>query len=380
MTTSEARRAARAPQRRIRRKLLRFGLTLLSIAAAGTVGYVLLEGWSIVEALYMTVITLSTVGFSEVRPLSEPGRVFTTALIVAGVGAVTYLFAAISQYIVSGELSGSLRKTRMQQRIDALTGHYIISGYGRVGQQTYLDLADQGRPCVVVEAHEEALKDTPAPLLWVTGDAADDDVLDRAGIDRAGGLVAATGDDATNLMVTLTARTLQPDLTIVARANQPASEPKLRRAGATHVISPYTISGRRIARQLLYPSIVDFLDVVMHSENLELLLEECRVQTDSDLHGKTVEEAHVRRRTGANILAVRRRGEAAIQTNPPRRDALRAGRHADRAGHPATARSPERAGGGHELAAADLPKRSRAARRAPAVRAARPARPPLLTQ
>jgi len=265
----------------------------------------------------MTVITVSTVGFSEVRPLSEAGRVFTATLIVAGVGAVTYLFASISQYVISGELTGSLRERRMLQRIDDLEGHFILCGFGRVGQQTLLDLLDNGKRCVVVEHVEGALEDIPSGTAHIVGDATDDEVLLAAGVQRASGLVAATGDDATNLFVTLTARTLSPGLTIVARANHPSTEPKLRRAGATNVISPYTISGRRIARQLLYPSVTDFLDVVMHTGALELLLEECHVQPEGDLNGKTVEEAHVRRRTGANILAIRRRGEDAIRTNPP---------------------------------------------------------------
>lgn len=307
---------ATVPHRRIRRQLARFALALAAIGATGIAGYMVLEGWSLTESLYMTVITLSTVGFSEVRPLSEAGRFFTTGLIVAGVGAVTYLFAAISQYIISGELTGSLRRTRMQHRIDALTGHYIICGYGRVGQQARLDLEQKGKRCVVIEERATELPDD-GTVLSVVGDAAGDDVLGRAGIDRAAGLVAATGEDATNLFITLTARTLNPRIVIVARANQPPSEPKLRRAGATHVISPYIISGRRIARQLLYPSVTDFLDIVMHSGSLELLLEECRIEPDSDLHGTTVREAQVRSRTGANVLAVRRHAGGNIVTNPP---------------------------------------------------------------
>jgi voltage-gated potassium channel len=294
-----------------------FAVIFGSVVAAGTLGYMLLEGWDFVESLYMTVITLSTVGFSEVRPLSQVGRVFTAGLIVAGVGAVTYLFAAISQYIISGELTGSLRKARMQQRIDDLSGHYVICGYGRVGQQVQLDLESKGRQCVVVEADENALKESPPRTLVVVGDAADDDVLLRAGIERASGLVAATGDDATNLFVALSAHTLNLDLPIVARANDPATEPKLIRAGATHVISPYTLSGRRIARQLLYPSVTDFLDVVMHSGGLELWLEECHVGSGSELHNKTAHEAEVRKLTGANVLAVRRHDEGTIMTNPP---------------------------------------------------------------
>lgn len=301
----------------VRTRLVWFGVVLIGILAIGVVGYTLLEGWSLPESLYMTVITLSTVGFSEVRPLTPAGRLFTTGLIVAGVASVTSLFAALGHYIVSGELTGSIRRTRMLRRIEELEGQFIVCGYGRVGQQVALDLLERGRACVVIEPDTNALAVLPDGAYHVEGDASEDTMLRAAGIERAAGLVAATGDDATNLFITLTARTLRADLTIVARANQPASEPKMRRAGATHVLSPYTISGRRIATQLLSPTVTDFLDVVMHSGGLELALEDCRVRPESDLHGKTVAEAGVRTRTGANILAIRRHDREAIVTNPP---------------------------------------------------------------
>lgn len=302
--------------RQTRNRLLRFIAAIVIVAAVGTVGFMLLEGWTLLEAVYMTVITLSTVGFAEVAPLSGPGKLFTTGLIVAGVGWVAYLFASIGRSIVSGELTGTMRKARMQQRIEGLTQHFIVCGYGRVGQQVVQDLMAAGKPCVVVEEQADAVLAVPTGVLTLEGDASDDDVLEMAGVGRAAGLVATTGDDAVNLMMTLTARTMNPELVIVARCNHPPSEPKLKRAGASHVISPYTISGSRIARTLLRPTIIDFLDVVMHDGQLELVLEECRVGDGSDLHGKTVAEAEVRRRTGANVLAVRRHDRGAIVTNP----------------------------------------------------------------
>lgn len=310
-------RDARRHVRHMRNRLLRFSAAIAVVAAVGTTGYVLLEGWSPLEAMYMTVITLSTVGFAEVAPLSGPGKLFTTGLIVAGVGWVAYLFASIGRQIVSGELTGTLRRARMQERIENLTGHYIVCGFGRVGQQVVQDLHAANEICVVVEERRDALDSAPAGLLTLEGDASDDDALELVGVSRAAGLVATTGDDAVNLMMTLTARTMNPELVIVARCNNPASEPKLRRAGASQVISPYIISGRRIARTLLRPTIIDFLDVVMHDGQLELLLEECHVTEGSDLHGKTVAEAGVRQRTGANVLAVRRHAQGAIVTNPP---------------------------------------------------------------
>jgi len=301
----------------LRRRVGLFVLVLLTITLGGTFGYVGIEGWTAMEALYMTVITLSTVGFKEVRPLSPGGQLWTMGLIVAGVGAVGYLFKSVGQSMMTSDFPDRLRRRRMQERVDALTGHYVICGFGGVGRQVAQDLVAKRRRCVAVDPEPVALAGIASELPYVIGDAADDDVLRRAGIERAAGLVIATGDDPTNLFVTLSAHALNPRLVIVARANDETTEPKLLRAGATHVISPYTISGRRIATQLLSPTLTDFLDVVLHSGTLELWLEECTVHPDSHLHGKTVAEAEVRRRTGANVLAVRRHDQGAIVTNPP---------------------------------------------------------------
>ncbi len=300
----------------VRRRLALFALVLLLMAVAGSIGFVLIEGWTFAESLYMTVLTLSTVGFAEVHPLSTGGRAFTTALIVAGIATVAYLFSAVSQYVVSGELRGTIRSRRMRQRIEALTGHYVVCGFGRVGREVVADLREKGHECVVVEMHSADHDHEKEDILWVNGDAADDESLRSAGIERARGLVVATGDDPTNLFVTVSAHALNPDLCIVARMNDESSGPKLLRAGATHVISPYTISGRRIAAQLVSPALTDFLDVVMHSGDLELWLEECRVSNDSEIQGKTVGEANVRQATGANVLAVRRGKDGTILTNP----------------------------------------------------------------
>jgi voltage-gated potassium channel len=294
-----------------------FVLVVLVLTSAGTVGYMVLEGWTAMESLYMTVITLSTVGFKEVRPLGPGGEAFTIALIVAGVGAVGYLFKSLGQSFLSGEVAARMRRRRMQDRVDALSGHFVICGFGRVGRQVAQDLMAKGKACVAVDPQPMALAGIASSVPYVIGDAADDEILKRAGIARAAGLVVSTGEDPTNLFVTLSAHALNPALVIVARANDDTTEPKLRRAGANHVISPYAISGRRIATQLLYPTLTDFLDVVLHSGKLELWLEECRVTAQSELEGRTVAEADVRRRIGANVLAVRRHGDGGILTNPP---------------------------------------------------------------
>ncbi len=294
----------------LRIQLIRLGVAVGIVTLVGTLGFVILEGWGALDAFYMTIITLSTVGFGEVHPLTTAGKVFTTALIMTGVVIVAFTASAVAQNILSGELTGRLQRKRMQKDIDALHGHYVICGFGRVGSQVAQELTARGKTCVIIESAAEQLERIAADNAYhfVHGDAIDDDVLERAGITRATGLVVATGDDATNLFVTLSARTLNAKLTIVARTNHPSSNGKLRQAGANHVISPYTISGQRIAAQLLTPSITDFLDVVMHSGDLELWLEECPVTAGSQLHSQRVAGADLQNRSGANVLAVRKSG------------------------------------------------------------------------
>jgi voltage-gated potassium channel len=203
----------------------------------------------------------------------------------------------------------------MQRKIDTLSNHFIVCGYGQVGAQVVESLRQRGKKCVVIETTEKDHNDPEVPA--IIGNAEDDEVLKKAGIDRAEGLVAATGDDAANLFITVSAHTLNKDLTIVARANVSSSEAKLRYGGATHVISPHIMGGKRIATQLLHPSVTDFLDVVMHSGDLELWLEEFTLSAKCNLEGKTVAEGQVRQKTGANILAIRRSDGGNVLTNPP---------------------------------------------------------------
>lgn len=235
----------------LRLRLIRLSLVLLGIALVGTAGYMVLEGYSPLDALYMTVITLTTVGYGEVHELSTGGRLFTIALILGGVGTMAFLLSTLVEYLVGGELTGSLRIRRMQHMIDSLTGHYIVCGFGRVGQEVVRDLRRQGAAVVVIESDPDPaiLLDPEVP--HVSADASSEEALERAGIERARGLVAATGDDSTNIVISLTARTLQPGLMIVARASHSAAEAKLLRAGATSVVSPHRIGGQRMAAQLL---------------------------------------------------------------------------------------------------------------------------------
>jgi voltage-gated potassium channel len=300
--------ALTAADHEFRRRIQRVLLVLGGALVAGTAGYMLIEGWRLLDAVYMTVITLSTVGFTEVHHMSDAGHVFTIALIVTGVSAAAYAVGAIGEYVISGRLSGSLRRQRMQHDIDGLQGHYIVCGYGRVGRQVVDELTARGLRAVVVEPQDDAILDEERATLRIRGDATDDGSLRAAGIDRAAGLVAVAGDDATNIVVTLSARALNPELDIVARAIQPEVEDKLRRAGATHVISPYRIGGQRIVTQLLHPKVTDFLDVIMHRRDLGLWLEEITVAPDGTANGRSLGDTAFWGTGGVRVLAVSREG------------------------------------------------------------------------
>jgi len=308
----------------IRDRVIRLGVALLLVGLSGVAWYGLVEGWSLLEAVYMTVTTLATVGFMEVRPLSDAGRVFTIVLILVGVGTMLVLFTTMAEYVVGGTLTGALRRKVMQRRIEELRDHYIVCGYGRVGQHVVDDLEQKGERVVVVESREAPLARLAERDFLVVGDATDDDVLRQAGIARARGLVAATGDDSVNIVLTLTARAMRPDLVIVARADQQATEPKLRRAGATRVISLYRIAGHRIATQLRNPRVADFLDLVMYSGDLELWLEDFTIAPGSHLDGVTVGGSGISEGTGVNLLAVNPDDGAPV-TNPPPEHRLKAG-------------------------------------------------------
>ena len=285
------------------------GGIFLGLLFVGTIGYVFLEGWPVLDAFYMTVITISTVGFGEIRAISDTGRLFTALLIVSGVGAAAYTFSSVADYIVAGELRGVLRRQRMESRIRKLENHYIVCGYGRVGTQVAQELSASHVEIVLIDKAIERFEELEAAgILTIVGDAAEDAVLLQAGIERAAGLCACLPEDADNVFVALTARTLNPKLTIISRANTQENERKLRIAGADHVINPYSISGHRMARQLMHPNVVEFMDVVMRRGQVELLIEEIRVNDASAVTNRTIAECDIRQRTGANILAVRRPG------------------------------------------------------------------------
>lgn len=290
------------------KRFLRIIYALLVIIAIGVIGYMAIEGWSFIDALYMTVITLSTVGYGEVGELSTAGRVFSIILIVGGVGIMFYTLTAIVQHIVEGNLANILGRHRMKERISKLKDHIILCGYGRVGREVARVLEDEEKPFVAIDPDPDAIaKAADDGYLYLQGNATNDDVLKEAGIDQAQALVAAAGNDADNVFMTLTARGLRPDLFITARSSAPESESKLRRAGANRIIFPHILGGRRLAMLALRPLVVDFVDTAMHSLGRKLVLENIEVGPGSPVAGQTVKEGR-RCCSGATILAVKKKG------------------------------------------------------------------------
>lgn len=277
---------------------------LLVLPAIGVAGYRWIEGWPVLDALYMTVITLSTVGYTEVHPMSSAGRVFTMGLIVGGGVLAAYALTQVAQIVFSGELRRYWVGQKRRRMLAELSQHFIVCGYGRVGRNVVTELQSERLPFVVIEPQGEkvaAVQESGA--LAVQGDAAVEGVLRQAGIERARGLVACAKTDADNVFIVLTARSLRPDLTIVARADVEESEAKLRRAGASRVILPYHITGRRMVTMLVRPDVADFLDEVSHTSGLELVLEQIQIAPASPLVGLPLAEAQARHDFDVTVLA-----------------------------------------------------------------------------
>jgi len=298
---------------------LRFSVALLfAIIASGTLGYRLIEGWKTFDAFYMTVITLSTVGFKEVNELSPDGKVFTIILIISGTSTIAYTLSRLLQFTLEGQLRRILGRKKLESRISKLRNHYIICGYGRIGHLICREFQSRPMPFVVVEKdphHVERL--AREGYMFVEGDATDDETLQAAGIDHAKGLITAVTSDTDNVYITLTARGLNPKLFILARAGEEGSEKKLMRAGASKVISPYTIGASRMAQAILRPSVVDFIEIATASEHLELQIEEITVTTHSELAGKTLINSGVRQTMGIIIVGIKQTDGQMVFNPPP---------------------------------------------------------------
>jgi len=285
------------------RRFLPMVIALVVLPVVGTVGYRWIEDMNTLDALYMTITTISTVGFGEVKPLSPAGRIFTMGLIVSGVGLAAYSLSNLAHIIVTGEWRAHWEHRRQVRLLSKLTNHIIVCGYGRVGRRVVTELRDEGLPFVVIDLSADKIAQLEAEgHLGLLGDAAHDTNLRSAGIERARGLIASAKSDAENVFIVLTARSLRADLSIVARADFEESEPKLLRAGANKVILPYHITGRRMVTMLVRPDVADFLDEVSHTGGLELLLEQIQVRPGSTLIAKTV--AQLQSMTGVDLTVI----------------------------------------------------------------------------
>ena len=296
---------------------------LFFVVSFGTAGYMIIEEWDFSDALYMTVITLASVGYKEVHELSFPGRIFTIIIIVLGVGTVAYALSAGAKIILEGELQEIYGRKRLEKKIKELKDHYIICGYGRMGKIICRELKNKDVEFVIVEKEPSVLKGNEAVLI-LQGDATKDETLKELGIEKAKGLISVLPSDAENLFVVLSARVLNPKLLIVARAGEEGSEQKLLRAGADKVISPYHIGGLRIAHTVLKPAVVDFIEFATKTGNLDLQMEEIKIQEGSGLIGQTLDECGIGRELGIIIVAIKQ-ADNEMKFNPTFRSVIKDG-------------------------------------------------------
>lgn len=297
----------RSALRRFERRIIWGLIYYNAVLAGGTLGYRVLEGWNWLDSLYMSVITATSVGFAEVHPLSDAGRVFTIALLIFSIIGLGLLWAMITALFVELDLAAVFRKRRTMKRIEELSNHYLVCGAGRMGNVVIGELERAGVPFVVVDSSREKiekLREGSEGLLAVEGDATRAAVLEAAGIARAKGMAATLSSDADNVFLCLTAREMNADLEIAARAVDEETVAKLHRAGAQHVISANITGGARIATMLLRPAVVSFLDAATVSGELSLRLEEMSVPSTSFLVGKRLHEARIPQETGLIVLAV----------------------------------------------------------------------------
>jgi voltage-gated potassium channel len=296
---------------------------VIAVTLVGTLGYVLVFQWSLSDAAYMTVMTLTTVGFREVREVSDvPVRLWTMVLAISGVAIIFGSIGIVAETILSEAASGRREARRMRESVESLRDHYVVCGYGRVGSTVAMELVQSGHRLVVIDILPESLERAAADgHLVVEGDATDDATLLAAGLINARGLVTTIDSDANNVYVTLSARALRRELFIVARANLSGSEDKLLQAGADRVVSPYTMAGRRIAELASRPRVVDYIDAALAHGNLSFSLEEVLVADDSPLVGVTVGAL---RDDGVVTLAILQR-EGGYEANPRSARALATG-------------------------------------------------------
>ncbi len=295
---------------------------LVVIVILGAFGFHYIERWSFIDSFYMTITTLTTVGFGEVHPLSNIGKIFTIALILLGVGVATYSFSRIVGLIVEGDIFRTRRKIKMDKQIAKLENHIIICGFGRLGRIVHRDLSLKHQKTVIIDNSEKVTEDLEAnQILAIRGSADDEEVLKSAGILKAKVLLTLLPSDAENVYVALCSRDLNPQIKIVARTENEASESRLKRAGVDEIISPYSLSGNKIVERIMKPSVSNYLELAGKKSGHGLVIEEIFVSPDSKIVGQTLEQSGIRSRTGAIIAAIiSSRGEMSF--NPRGNDVI----------------------------------------------------------
>jgi voltage-gated potassium channel len=291
---------------------------LLLLVSGGTVGYMAIEGWVFLDALYMTVITLGTVGFKEVHDLGDAGKLFTIGMIIFGVSVLGYIVGSLAQIMFEGQIQRIIGRKKVERKIEALRDHYIICGFGRIGALICREFAAKPIPFLVIEKHPEVHEKLHhEEYLHIRGDATEDETLLRAGIKRAKGLISVVTSDTENVYITLTARGLNPDLFILARSGEEGSEIKLKRAGANKVVSPYLIGGSRMAQAILRPNVVDFIEIATGREHLDLQMEEILIPGKSAFVGENLVTSGFRKETGVIIVGIKKAtGKMVFNPNP----------------------------------------------------------------
>jgi len=311
-----------------KRVILALILLFVLLLVIGPTGYMVIEDMTFTQAFFMTVSTIFTVGFNVVnRPLSAAGIYFTIFLIIFGVFALFFLISAVIDFIFREAFRETFGRRRMDRQIKDLKQHHIVCGYGRVGEVVCDTLSQAGADFVMIEIDPQLVEEADKKgYLYVKGDATETETLKEAGIERAKGLICALESDADNTYATLTARTLNSELTIVARSASPDSVDKLRFAGADRVVSPYTISGRRMASYLLKPGVFEYMDLVAaHDAEIEFRLEELVVEKGSAMDGSSIAGCRIREETGALVLALRKTGSDEFIANPDKETVINGG-------------------------------------------------------
>ena len=339
------------------------------VTVVGSIGYVVIEGWNAWDAFYMTIISVTTVGYREVHPMSWQGQLWTSIILLGGVATLFYTASTVMALVVEGGLHTHLERRRFTRMLDELKDHFIICGYGRIGSIIAEEFRKQDVPHVVIDRNAERVQSVlEHGGLAVEADASREDVLERVGIHKARGLIAAVGTDAENVYTVLSARVLRPDLFIIARIESEDAEAKLRRAGADRVISPYHLGGIQMAATALRPAVVDFMRLATTSDRIDLSAEQVEVGPDARFAGQTLREANLRQDFGVIVVAIKR-AEGQMQFNPSPEDRLEVGdqlvllgnsqqlKSLDEAAGNVKSKGPTTTGSRRPGAAADLMKR-----------------------